>query len=609
MKKNTYATRQNIIILIFVATAVLFAGKLFYLQIINKSYKMSSQNNVLRYMTQYPARGKMFDRNGKLLVYNEAAYDLMVTPKLVKELDTLEFCRLLRLDKQSFIARMKKAKGFSRHKASIFLEQVSKEDYGFIAEKLYHFTGFYFQARTLRKYPAPIAAHILGDIGEVSQKNIDDNPYYKSGDYIGKSGIERFYEEAVRGRKGMKIVMVDVYNRAKGSFENGRYDTLPEAGKDLYLGLDADLQQYGELLMNGKTGSVVAIDPSTGEVLALITSPTYDPNLLVGRIRSANYNMLLEAEGKPLINRAISGTYPPGSTFKMMNALVALQSGSITPDTRFSCQGKSTTPIKCTHSHPSPLALPSAIENSCNPYFWNTFRSILQNRRLGSLKEAYEYWQNAMFSFGFGKPFNTDIPFEVSGNIPTRDYYDKVYQGSWNAMTVRSNGIGQGEILLTPLQMANEVAIIGNKGYFYPPHLIHKIGDGDSINPSFTTRRYTGIDERHYEVVKNAMRDVFEGSHGTARYNKIEGIEAGGKTGTVQNPHGEDHSLFIAFAPFDNPKIAISVVVENAGYGSTWAAPIATLMIEKFLTGEIKRTELEQKILNKNFNEHDAEQP
>jgi penicillin-binding protein 2 len=291
----------------------------------------------------------------------------------------------------------------------------------------------------------------------------------------------------------------------------------------------------------------------------------------------------------------------------MMNALVALQSGSITPDTRFSCQGKSTTPIKCTHSHPSPLALPSAIENSCNPYFWNTFRSILQNRRLGSLKEAYEYWQNAMFNFGFGKPFNTDIPFEVSGNIPTRDYYDKVYQGSWNAMTVRSNGIGQGEILLTPLQMANEVAIIGNKGYFYPPHLIHKIGDGDSINPSFTTRRYTGIDERHYEVVKNAMRDVFEGSHGTARYNKIEGIEAGGKTGTVQNPHGEDHSLFIAFAPFDNPKIAISVVVENAGYGSKWAAPIATLMIEKFLTGEIKRTELEQEILNKNFNELDAE--
>ncbi len=609
MKKNTYATRQNIVIFIFVATALLFVGKLFYLQIINTSYKLSSQNNVLRYMTQYPARGKMFDRNGKLLVYNEAAYDLMVTPKLVKDIDTLEFCRLLRIEKQDYISRLKKAKTFSRIKASIFLEQISKEDYGFIAERLYRFQGFYFQARTLRKYPAPIAAHILGDFGEVNQKNIDNDPYYKSGDYIGKSGIERFYESVLRGRKGMKIVMVDVYNRAKGSFENGRYDTLPEGGNDLYLGLDADLQKYGELLMQGKTGSIVAIDPSNGEVLVLVTSPTYDPNLLVGRVRSANYNQLLEEEGKPLINRAISGTYPPGSTFKMMNALVALQSGSITPETRFSCQGKSTSPIKCTHSHPSPLALEAGIENSCNPYFWNTFRSILQNRQLGSLKDAYEYWQNKMYSFGFGKPFNTDIPFEVSGNVPTREYFDKVYQGSWNAMTVRSLAIGQGEILLTPLQMANEVAIIGNKGFYYPPHLIRQIGDSGSLDPSFTQKHETGIDEAHYKVVKDAMLEVFEGSHGTARANKIEGVLAGGKTGTVQNPHGNDHSLFIAFAPFDQPKIAISVVVENAGYGSQWAAPIATLLIEKYLNGEVKRKELEQKILDKTFTTPDAVQP
>ncbi|NOU47931.1 MAG: penicillin-binding protein 2 [Bacteroidales bacterium] len=609
MKKNLYATRQNIIIFIFMAVAVLFVGKLFYLQIINTSYKLSSQNNVLRYMTQFPARGKMFDRNGKVLVYNESAYDMMVTPKLVKQMDTLEFCRLLKIDRHNFLARFKKASAHSRHRASIFLEQVSKEDYAYIAEKLYHFPGFYFQARTLRKYPSPIAAHILGDVGEVNQKNIDDNHYYKSGDYIGKSGMERHYEEAVRGKKGLKIVMVDVYNRAKGSFENGRYDTLPVAGKDLVLGLDAMLQQYGEELMRGKTGSVVAIDPTSGEILALVTSPGYDPNLLVGRVRGANYNKLLEQPEKPLINRAISGTYPPGSTFKLVNALVALHTGAITPSTQFSCQGKSSSPIKCTHSHQSPLPLAPAIENSCNSYFWNTFRNILYNHKYHDLKDAYEDWQNLMFSFGFGKPFDTDIPFELPGNVPTRAYFDKVYQGSWNAMTVRSLAIGQGEILLTPLQLANEVAIIGNKGFYYPPHLIRKIGDGDSIDPSYTTKRYTGIDARHFDVVKNAMRDVFEGAHGTARYNKIEGIDAGGKTGTVQNPHGEDHSLFIAFAPFDNPKIAISVVVENAGYGSQWAAPIATLMIEKYLTGDVKRKELEEKILTKNFNEEaNAEQ-
>ena len=555
-------------------------------------------------MTQYPARGKMFDRNGKVMVYNEAAYDLMITPKLVKSMDTIQFCRLLKIDKQSFIARYKKARGHSRHQASIFLEQVSKADYAYIAEKLYNFPGFYFQARTLRYYPEPVAAHILGDVGEVNQKNTDNNPYYKSGDYIGKSGMERHYEEALRGKKGMKIVMVDVFNRAKGSFENGRYDTLPVGGKDLVLGLDAELQKYGEALMNGKTGSIVAIDPSSGEILVLVTSPSYDPNLLVGRVRGANYNKLLEQPEKPLINRAISGTYPPGSTFKMVNALIALQSGSIIPETRFTCQGKSTMPIKCTHAHQTPLDLAVAIENSCNPYFWNTFRSILQNTRtFHGLKEAYEYWQEKMFAFGFGKPFNTDIPFELSGNVPTRDYFDKVYRNQWNAMTVRSLAIGQGEILFTPLQMANEVAIIGNKGFYYPPHLIRKIGDGDSIDPAFTTKHYTGIDEHYFQVVKNAMRDVFEGSHGTARYNKIEGIEAGGKTGTVQNPSGDDHSLFIAFAPFENPKIAISVVIENAGYGSQWAAPIATLMIEKYLTGTVKRVELEQKMLLKNFTE------
>ncbi|MDD3637497.1 MAG: penicillin-binding transpeptidase domain-containing protein, partial [Bacteroidales bacterium] len=455
MIKRNLSGRKAVILFIFSTIALIFIIKLFFLQVVDHSYKLSSQNNVLRYITQYPARGKILDRKGNLLVYNEAAFDLLVIPQQVKAFDTNEFCQLLAIEKSDFNARLSKARNYSRYRPSVFLEQISKEDYGYIAEKLYHFPGFYFQARTLRHYPQPIAAHVLGDVGEVNQRNIDRDSYYASGDYIGKSGIERFYEKELRGSKGLKIVMVDVYNREKGSFQDGRYDTLPIAGKDLVLGLDADLQAYGEALMNGKTGSIVAIEPSSGEILSLITSPSFDPNLLVGRVRGQNYKALQQDSLKPLINRAISGSYPPGSTFKMINALAALNIGAINEHTEFTCQGKLSRPIKCTHDHKSPLALLEAMENSCNPYFWNTFRNTLYSSKFKDHKDAYDYWFETMHKFGLGVAFDTDIPFELTGNIPSSAYFDKLYRGSWNALTVRSLSIGQGEILVTPLQLAN----------------------------------------------------------------------------------------------------------------------------------------------------------
>lgn len=603
MTNKQLSFRKHIITLIILIVGAIFIFRLFYLQLIDQSYKLSSQNNVLRFTTQYPARGTIFDRNGELLVYNEAAYDLLVIPRQVKNIDTLTLCRLLRIDIASFRARLAKSKTHSRYRPSVFLEQVSKEDYGFIVEKLYQFPGFFFQARTLRKYPRPIAAHILGDVGEVSPRDLERDASYKMGDYIGKSGIEKFYEKTIRGKKGMKVVMVDVHNREKGSYHDGRFDTMPVTGKNIYLGIDGNLQAYGEHLMQNKTGSVVAIDPETGEILALISSPSYDPNLLVGRVRGANFNALLKDKNKPLINRAISGTYPPGSTFKMFNALAALQSGSIDENTRFSCQGTSSLPIRCTHSHPTPLAVAQAIEQSCNPFFWATYRSILTNPRFGGQKKAFDYWNQMMHIFGLGHKFSTDIPFEVSGSIPTREYYDKIYRGSWNALTVRSLSIGQGEILVTPLQLANLAAIVGNEGYYYPPHLARKIGeDNDTITEKFSKRIQTGVDAKHFKIVKNAMLDVFEGGGGTARRFKVAEFKAAGKTGTVQNPGGKDHSMFIAFAPFEKPRIAIAVVIENAGFGATWAAPIASLMMELYLTGEVKRKEMEEKMVQAELN-------
>lgn len=595
--RKTYSSRKYVVMAIFSIAVMVLLIKLFMIQVVDTSYKRSSDNNTLRYITQYPARGKIYDRNGNLLVYNEAIYDLMVIPRQVKNLDTLSFCSAIDITVESFVDRMKKARRYSSFSPSVFMSQFTKEEYGVIAEKLHQYPGFYFQTRSVRNYPYPIAAHTLGNIGEVDKKDLERDSYYKGGDYIGKSGVESYYEKYLRGEKGMKIIVVDVHNLEKESFMDGQFDTLPVPGKDIYLGIDAELQSYGEALMRDKVGSIVAIEPATGQILAMVTSPSYDPNELVGRVRGTNYSKLLNDSLKPLVNRATSGVYPPGSTFKMLNALIVLQSGVVTKNSLYPCNGKESQPIRCTHSHGSPVSLYDAIENSCNPYFWETFRDMFASSRFASTKEAYSYWYDLVTSFGLGSSFKTDIPSEVSGNIPKASLYDKMYRGVWNALTIRSLSIGQGEILVTPLQLANMAAAIGNEGFYYPPHLIKSFSDETPIDSNMTTKRVINIDKRHFKDVKIGMCRVFEGEDGTARFSRIDSIQVAGKTGTAENPHGDDHSLFMGFAPADNPKIAVAVVVENAGFGSQWAAPMASLMIEKYLRGYIKNKNKEKRFL------------
>ena len=597
IRRINYSSRRFVIMAIFSIVVLVLMVKLFLIQVVDQSYKRSSENNTLRYITQYPARGKIYDRNGNLLVYNEAIYDLMVIPRQVKNLDTLAFCSTIDITRESFNEKMAKARRYSSFSPSVFMAQITKEEYGKIAENLHQYPGFYFQTRSVRNYPYPIAAHTLGNIGEVGKRDLEKDSYYKLGDYIGKSGIESFYEKELRGEKGMKIIVVDVHNREKERFMNGEFDTLPVAGKDIYLGIDAELQSYGEALMKNRTGSIVAIEPSTGQILAMVTSPSYDPNELVGRVRGANYSRLLNDTLKPLVNRATSGIYPPGSTFKMINGLIVLQSGVVTPKSTYVCYGKESQPIRCTHSHGNPVSLYDAIENSCNPYFWETFRDMFASSRFASSKEAYQYWYDLVTSFGLGSAFKTDIPSEVSGNIPKSSLYDKMYRGVWNSLTIRSLSIGQGEILVTPLQLANMAAAIGNEGYYYPPHLIKSFSDGSPIDSNMTTKRVIDIKPKHFRDVKIGMCRVFEGESGTARFSKIDSIQVAGKTGTAENPHGDDHSLFMGFAPADNPQIAIAVVVENAGFGSQWAAPMASLMIEKYIRGYVKNTKKEKRFL------------
>ena len=585
-----------------IAIGVVYLIRLFSLQVLDKHYKQLADNNALRFVTQYPARGKVYDRNGDLLVFNEAVYDFMVIPKQAMKrdsldpFDTLTFCHLLNIDKTSFIERMNKATKESKMKPSPFMTQVSKENFAHIAEILYRYPGFYFQTRTVRHYPQPIAAHTLGDIGEISQKELDKDQegYYRQGDYVGKSGIEKSYEKELRGVKGLKVMMVDVYNREMGSFMDGELDKDPVAGKDIYLGMDAELQAYGEQLMQGKVGSIVAIEPSTGQILAFVSSPTYDPNLLVGRERGNNYTELQKDPMKPLINRAISGTYPPGSTFKTVVGMIALQSGTITPATVFHCSGPASLPIKCTHSHGSSPDFANAIMNSCNPYFYEAFKATINNPKFGNIKKGYEYWKDMTYNLGFGRKFKTDIPYEVAGNIPSREYYDRMYNGQWNSVTIRSLGIGQGEVLVTPLQLANIAAMIANEGYYISPHL--------NKNDSMRIHRHNiDIQKKHFDEVKAGMHRVMV--YGTGRHHAIDSLHMAGKTGTAQNPHGRDHAIFIGFAPVEDPKIAVAVVVENAGFGATWAAPIASMMMEQYLNGEMKRKDLKKNISERVLNE------
>jgi len=512
------------------------------------------------------------------------------------------------MEKEVFVKRLKRLRDdavFNRDpRPLIFEKQLLPEVYARLQEHMYKYRGFEVQTRTVRKYPMNIAAHLLGYVGEVDKRITEKNPYYRDGDYIGISGVEKGYEEVLRGRKGVRILMRDVHGNIKGSFKDGIYDTAAIPGKYLTSSLDADLQLYGEQLMQNKIGGIVAIEPGTGEILALVTSPTYDPNLLVGRDRTKNYAELLkDTFGLPLFNRALMAYYPPGSTFKLLNALVGQQEGVTRTDTRYPCAmgypplgGKP----KC-HRHPGPCDLEMSIQHSCNSYYSYVFKSIIDNRRYKSTEEGYEAWRKYVLSFGVGVKLDSDLPYVLKGNVPSVQYYDKIFgKGRWRASTVISLGIGQNELGITPLQMANITSIIANKGWYYTPHIIKSIGDEKEIDAKWRQKHYTLVtDTNYFNVVIEGMAEVVRA--GTARVAQIPGIEVCGKTGTAQNPHGKDHSVFVCFAPKDDPKIAIAILVENSGFGATWAAPIASLMVEKYLTGKITRPDLEKRMMEGNL--------
>jgi penicillin-binding protein 2 len=597
--KDAFISRKYIIIALIVLSSFILLVRLFVIQVVKDTYRLSADNNVLRYVTQYPARGLIYDRNNNLMVYNQAAYDLMVVPAQVIKIDTAEFCNLLEISISSYRERMRAALNYSKRAPSVFLKQISAESYARLQEKMFLYPGFYVQPRTLRKYSKPIAGHILGYVSEVDESLVKKEPYYKSGDYIGKLGIEEAYEKYLRGQRGVKIFLVDVYSRIKGSYAEGRMDTVAVQGEDIISTVDMDLQEYGELLMQNKSGSIVALEPKTGEVLALVSSPNYDPKLLVGRVRSENYSRLsADTAQLPLFNRALQAKYPPGSTFKPINGLIGLQEKVITPSTLFGCNNGYLF-VKC-HSHSSPLDLIHGISNSCNSYFCQVYRRILENPAYPTIEAAYTKWKEYLNEFGFGKRLGIEFANELPGLVPSPAYFDKYYgKNRWKALTVISMAIGQGEIETTPLQMANMTAAIANRGYFYVPHIVKSIGKDKKIDQKYLTKQVINIDSANFESIVLGMEAAVNGEAGaTARGAALRDIIVCGKTGTAQNPPHKDHSVFIAFAPKDNPKIAIAVYVENAGFGATYAAPVASLMIEKYLTDTITNKYSEQRMLD-----------
>jgi penicillin-binding protein 2 len=596
---DIYSRRKYYVTAIFLAVGLIFIIKLFGLQVLDSKYKISATNNVLREIVQYPARGLIYDRNGTLMVFNKPAYDLLVTPREVEKFDTVAFCNLLEISKEDLIAGIQKARDYSTYKPSILIKQIPPESFAYLQEQLYKFKGFHTQSRTLREYANPSAAHVLGYVSEVNDADIGKDDYYKSGDYIGASGIEKTYEKQVRGVKGIKKQLVDVHNRIKGSYLDGAEDIPAEIGNDIISTLDADLQSYAEQLFQNKKGAVVAIEPSTGEVLALVSAPTYDPSLLVGRIRGANYNRLSEDPLKPLFNRAIQAKYPPGSTFKIINTLIGLETESINTNTRFSCNGKGSVPLRCTHSHVSPGNVVDAIRESCNPFLWNTFRSIIYHEK--TVAEGFNVWRSFVESFGIGLIISTDFPNALKGDLPTEEMYNKIYgKGRWSPLTIRSLAIGQGELGATPLQMANVAAIVANRGYYYPPHLVREI-ENDTVSQTLKEKKYSKISPETFEPIITGMEQVVKGN--MASRVGVPGVIMCGKTGTVENNQGSDHSVFTAFAPKDNPKIAIFVYVENGVWGSRYAAPMAGLMVEKYLNDTIssRKKHVEEEMLNANL--------
>lgn len=604
LEKRRYVIGGFIVII-----AMIYIFRLVSLQVFDSKYKEYADSNAFLRKAVYPSRGIIYDRDGRLVVYNQPAYDVMMIPRDVKEFDTLDFCRALNITPEDLRKRFVDMKdkrrnpGYSSYSPQKLLTHLTAEEYGRLQEKLYRFPGFYIQKRILREYKYKTAANVLGNIREVSQKDIDKDPYYMPGDYIGDIGIEHTYEEHLRGTKGAEVLMRDALGRIQGRYEEGALDRDAVAGKNIKLSLNIELQQYAESLMMNKKGAVVAIEPSTGEILCLVSAPSYDPSLLIGRERGANYNKMMADPDKPLFNRAIQATYPPGSTFKPTQGLILLEEGIITTGTMFPCHHgfiSGGLRVGC-HGHGSPLPLKPALQTSCNAYFCWGFKAMIDKRgKYGSSANAFDIWKKHMVSMGYGYKLGVDLPGEYRGFIPNVDFYNKWYgAGHWSANTIISISIGQGEILATPLQIANLCATIANRGHYITPHVVKEIQD--TIVPAeYLEKHIPTIASHWYNDIAEGMRMAVTG--GTCRLANLTDIEVCGKTGTAQNPHGKDHSAFMGFAPYHDPKIAIAVYVENAGFGATFGVPIGSLVIEKYLTGQISpaRKYLEDRMLNSN---------
>ncbi len=612
--------RKSLLYFLILGVGLIYIGRLFLLQVVDTKYQQNPLNNsavTIKYA--YPDRGFIYDRNGKLLVANQTSYDIMIIPKDVEPLDTLEFCDMLHITKEDFLKRFERTMSYSPRIPSIFLGQLSKEDYAALQEKMYKYKGFYIQKRFLRQYPNNTSANVLGYISEVNERMLSRNKYYQLGELVGYQGIEKQYEEVLRGQKGVNFVQKNRFNKEIGPYKEGIYDTLPVPGQDITLTLDAELQMYAERLMTNKRGGIVAIEPKTGEILTLVSTPSYDPNMLVGRKRSRNSFLLFnDTIKKPMLDRGLQAQYPPGSPFKIINALVGLQEGVITPETSFFCYhgykyGRGGF-MKC-HCGlvGQPIALNTGIYRSCNSYFSNVYRRTIE--KYADPRKGMDVWSDHVKSFGLGNYLGYDLPSGQKGLIPDSELYNRYYPNhQWKAITTISNAIGQGEVLTTPIQLANMTAAVANRGYYYTPHMIKKVGDSLIRDEKYTSPKFTTIEPRHFEPVIEGMFNVFE--LGTARASRIDDIAICGKTGTAENfrrINGEkvqftDHSIFIAFAPKEDPKIAIAIFVENGYWGSRWAAPIASLMIERYIKGHVEREWLEKRMLEGSLEEEYSKQ-
>ncbi len=593
MKDFELEKRRYVVGGIAIAIVVVYIIRLFVLQIMSDDYKKNADSNAFLKKVEFPSRGAIYDRNGKLMVYNQPAYDIMIVVNEARgRLDTTEFCRTLNITRDDFIRRMDAIKdrnrnpGYSRFTQQLFMSQLSDKDFSIFQERLFRFPGIYVQKRSIRQYQYPYAAHVLGDVAEVSQADIETDDYYQPGDYIGKLGVEKKYERELRGEKGVQILLRDAHGRIQGSYQNGALDRRPVAGRNLTLGIDVNLQSLGEYLMANKKGSIVALDPATGEVLCMVSSPTYDPRMMIGRQRSKNHALLAANELKPLLNRSIMGQYPPGSTFKTSQALTFLSEGIVTTGTAFPCSHgfyHRGLHVGC-HGHASPIPVVGALSTSCNAYFcWGLYYMIGNRKKYDSVQDAMNTWRDYMVSMGFGYKLGIDLPGEKRGLIPNANFYDKAYKGSWNGLTIISISIGQGEVNLTPLQIANLCATIANRGYYYVPHVVKAI-QGQPLDTLYTRRHYTMAKSWAYDKVVEGMRSAVE--RGTCRAANNPQYAVCGKTGTAQN-RGQDHSVFMGFAPMDKPKIAIAVYVENGGFGADFGVPIGALMMEQYINGKL----------------------